>query len=162
MTDKPSIAEALSADSDHRGQPMRYVRAPFWQKVRVGAPDECWPWLAGRSGSGYGHVGQGVYAHRRAFELTRGEIPPGLTIDHLCCNRLCCNPGHMEPVSRGENARRGEKNRRTRSGGRVLSARTACKNNHEYTDGSFRWSGRTRVCRICAADRLRRFRERSV
>lgn len=84
----------------------------FWAKVERGEPDECWPWVAYLYRNGYGmftpiNGGPKVMAHRYAYEVTVGPIPGGLTIDHLCRNRACCNPAHMQPVTRGENAIRG-------------------------------------------------------
>ena len=83
----------------------------YWSKVAVRGPDECWPWLAGRSKRGYGVVGSGgrghvIYAHRAAYELAHGSIDPELTVDHLCRNKTCQNPGHLELVTRAENTRR--------------------------------------------------------
>lgn len=82
----------------------------FTSKVDRRGDAECWPWLAGFNGNGYGRVyieGQMFYAHRVSYELFRGEIPAGLVIDHLCKNRACTNPAHLEVVTQGENARRG-------------------------------------------------------
>ena len=93
--------------------------ARFWK--RVAKTDSCWNWLGSLTRSGYGHVGVGKtwgddpyrrrmlvrLAHRIAYELTKGPIPTGLTLDHLCRNRRCVNPEHLEPVTMGENMRRG-------------------------------------------------------
>lgn len=77
-------------------------------------PDEqnCWNWQGGVHASGYAgfkknkdHKQQ--YAHRVSYELFRGPIPDGLTIDHLCRNRGCVNPEHLEAVPIGVNVRRG-------------------------------------------------------
>jgi hypothetical protein len=97
---------------------MRDVADRFWEKVRQGhAPDECWPWTAGTSGSraAYGVLAFKVkgrtihkYAHRIAYELEIGPIPEGLEIDHLCRNPICVNPAHLEPVTHRENVLRGE------------------------------------------------------
>lgn len=70
----------------------------------------CWLWPGYRSGLGYGRIrvaGKLLYVHRVAYEWAKGPIPEGLTIDHLCSVRPCCNPEHLEAVSRGDNARRG-------------------------------------------------------
>ena len=76
----------------------------FWchvDKEGKGA-DECWPWISYRSENGYGQHNLGTpntkLAHRIAYYLVKGQIPEGLTIDHLCFNKRCCNPTHMEPV----------------------------------------------------------------
>lgn len=83
----------------------------FWAKVdRSGGPGSCWLWQAGISGNtGYGNIwwlGRTQSAHRVAYTLLRGSIPPELTIDHLCRVRHCVNPDHLELVTQAENNRR--------------------------------------------------------
>jgi len=97
------------------GRPPRAVPDKFWPRVDRGDMSGCWPWLAGINQYGYGilwHGGRNQMAHRIAYELLVGPIPSGLTIDHLCRNRRCVNPAHMEPVTREENSRRGAASRR--------------------------------------------------
>ena len=95
------------------------VAPRFWSKVLRGADSACWPWLgalqAGRGEGAYGLFAVkrgdrwcGTTAHRVAYELTHGSAPSGLEIDHLCRNRRCCNPAHLEAVTRTENQRRGQ------------------------------------------------------
>lgn len=70
----------------------------------------CWLWTAGRSSGGYGMLranGKPVYTHRVAYEIWKGPIPEGLTIDHLCRVRACCNPAHLEAVTNQTNILRG-------------------------------------------------------
>jgi hypothetical protein len=81
----------------------------FWAKVDKSG--DCWEWLAATSRGGYGLFKANretttAYAHRIAYELMVGTIPEGLTIDHLCRNRRCVNPAHLEAVTRGVNTRR--------------------------------------------------------
>lgn len=105
----------------------------------------CWFWL-GAIASGYGHVryqGRDQGAHRVFYELLRGPIPEGLTIDHLCRQPSCVNPDHLEPVTMRENVIRG-------TGPSAANARkTHCRNGHELNaDNMFMRRG-TRQCRMC-------------
>ena len=91
------------------------------------SPDGCWEWTGTKIDQGYGHHFCGIETrktarvHRIAYEVWKGQIPEGLTIDHLCYNRACVNPLHLEPVTRGDNVRRAR--------ARV----THCPRGHEYT-----------------------------
>ena len=115
--------------------------------VRVDkAEDGCWNWLGYKSKTGYGRCGR-VWAHRRAYELLIGAIPAGLEIDHLCRNRGCVNPGHMEVVTHQENQRRGN------SPYGINARKTHCIRGHEFSEANTYISpnGR-RNCRRCHAD----------
>jgi hypothetical protein len=73
----------------------------------------CWWWKGARKRGGYGHMSVDDHmklVHRLAWELTVGPIPDGHEIDHLCKNRSCLNPAHLEPVTKEENVRRGKGN----------------------------------------------------
>ena len=90
------------------------VRLPerFWSKVvRPANEADCWEWSAGGSG-GYGmytvRVGKSTTAHRVCYEALVGAVDKALHMDHLCRNRKCVNPSHLEPVTCRENLLRGE------------------------------------------------------
>lgn len=115
----------------------------FWSKVVI-HPSGCLVWAARLNHAGYGQVhvhGHTVKAHRLAYELLVGPIPTGLEIDHLCRNRACVHPDHLEPVTHTENTRRGAR------GGALL---IACPYGHPYDEANthINWHGR-RECRVC-------------
>lgn len=89
-------------------RPERLTRDTIWQRVDI-TVDGCWTWL-GRLHNGYGYLkqhGRDVAAMRLIYEWLVGPIPDGLDLDHLCRNRACVRPDHLEPVTRTENLRRG-------------------------------------------------------
>jgi hypothetical protein len=119
----------------------------FMSKVEV--TDDCWVWTSRLRYDGYGQfqVFKGVTrrAHRVAYELFVGPVPEGLVLDHLCRNRACVNPGHLEPVSIAENTLRG-----------VVARRTgACVNGHAWTPETAYEKGKHRSCRVCHRERER-------
>lgn len=133
----------------------------FWQKVnRIEGDNQCWIWTAYRNRKGYGQVrasGKVVGAHRVAYELLIGPIPPGLQIDHLCRNRACCNPTHLEAVTINENARRGADNPFRRA----QKAKTHCPRGHAYDEANTYVDARgSRQCKTCTLDSGRRYLER--
>lgn len=80
----------------------------FWTDVETS--EGCWIWLGAPTAGGYGsfHLeGRQYYAHRVSYVLNVGDIPDGLHLDHLCRNKRCVNPAHLEPVTFQENIRRG-------------------------------------------------------
>jgi len=124
----------------------------FWPRVAKG-PD-CWIWTgARRSPGGYGTIrgnGHQLLAHRVAYELAIGPIPEGKQLDHLCRNKGCVNPAHLEPVTNRENVLRGV-------GPSAVNARkTHCVNGHEFTpENTYREKGGGRACKACGRDRMR-------
>ncbi|WP_396653538.1 HNH endonuclease signature motif containing protein [Microbacterium sp. WCS2018Hpa-9] len=137
--------------------PDRIVR--FWAKVDRRSDDECWEWIAGRNAAGYGQfrvAGAGVspaHAHRVSYEILVGNIPDGLQLDHLCRNRGCVNPHHLEPVSGRVNTLRGV------GPTAINAARTHCKRGHEFTPENTIIHPLGRNCRKCQAITARARRE---
>jgi hypothetical protein len=128
----------------------------IWRRAYE-APDGCWQMKVSLSEWGYGrikHEGRQVMVHRLAYEAFVGPIPEGLVIDHLCRNRGCINPDHLEAVTESENIRRGT------SPTAANARKTHCKHGHEFTPENTYLKGTWRICRICQRAYYRQHIER--
>lgn len=125
----------------------------FWTKVSK--TDTCWEWLAHCNSEGYAKIrweGKWVGAHRVSLVLAGVAIPPGYDVDHLCRNRGCVNPDHLEPVTHQENVRRGITGLVTAQ--RQMS-KTHCPQGHPYDEVNTFRTARGRGCRTCHRERVR-------
>ena len=116
----------------------------------------CWNWTDCVKGEGYGKLRVGsrsdnssrmVNAHRIAYELAIGPIPAGAEIDHVCRNRSCVNPLHLEAVPKRTNILRGQ----SPQAQNVL--KTHCPQGHLYDEVNTKLHGGRRYCRACIAQR---------
>lgn len=126
-----------------------------WADIPHVVPDgDCWRWTAYIGSDGYGQTRVGRQtrrAHIVIFERVRGPIPKGLQLDHLCRNRWCVNPEHLEPVTQAENIRRG-------SAPSAIASRTGlCKRGHELAAHGYRRKSNGEIvgCRECIRERYR-------
>jgi len=126
------------------------IRLAFWDHVDTSG--NCWPWRRAISSNGYGHVlgdnGRQQSAHTLAYEAYYGPVANGMEIDHLCRNRMCCNPFHLEAVTHRENVLRGT------SLSALRAKQTHCARGHEL---EFNHSySEPRRCRLCVQIKNRR------
>ncbi len=134
--DDPSVFRRWVAKVDKDG-PTPYERPDL---------DSCWQWTASLACEGYGRLsvgGRRFFAHRLAYEHFVSAIPKGLQVDHLCRNRGCVNPQHLEVVTRIENVMRGE------SPLARNARKTHCKHGHEFTVENTYIDAKGRACRTC-------------
>lgn len=140
---------------------LRPLADRIWEQINKKGPmptrrdlqEPCWSWGGKPSSNGYGRITVKIppggrlalYAHRVTYEMVVGPIPDGTELDHLCRNRMCVNPAHLEPVTHAENLRRGS--------GRGGTLRTACPQGHRYDKFSLFTSDGHRYCGEC--NRLR-------
>lgn len=154
----------------NHGDPLKRVRGPkrdpiarFLRLAEI--RDGCWNWLGTTSRSNgpdrYPMFRSKHYprAHRYGYALLHGNIPAGLTIDHLCGNTLCVRPDHLEAVSNRENTIRGNNK------GAQHHRQTHCTHGHPLLGDNLRLLIRSdghpvrRVCRTCERERGKRWRD---
>lgn len=138
----------------------------FWAKVNKKGPlwngTFCWPWIAGKSKAGYGtfyihipptNIRQRTVAHRLSWTWVNGPIPEDKEIDHLCRNRPCVNPDHLEVVDHRTNVIRGA------GPTAKAAAKTHCSHGHPFIQVA--QPGLKRMCQTCNRRRGYEFRRRS-
>lgn len=117
-------------------------------RSKVNYSDKCWEWTGTRYGCFF-RSGKKLYAHRVSYEMSVGPIPAGMQIDHLCRNRICVNPSHLEVVTGAVNLQR------------QAAHKTHCPHGHAYDEANtYRHPRRgERRCRRCRADGMRRWKD---
>lgn len=112
------LAQRTNRAKGHiRGVPLRFITGhnsrlkddPVAKVDTSAGPDGCWPWTGSLNRKGYGRAqSRGVHrqAHRAVYERLVGPVDPALHLDHLCRNKVCCNPAHLEAVTPSENRAR--------------------------------------------------------
>ena len=172
-TDRPSEQpsekarhEEIALSSDSHGITMTEIMGVvdelhknaavrFFSKVQK--TKTCWIWTASKKSGGYGQFGFNgscsFFAHRFSYEYHKGPIPEGMTIDHICRNKSCVNPDHLEAVTNKENVLRG-------IGLAAQNARkTHCIRGHLFDEkNTYITKDGTRKCRKCKNEWFRRFR----
>lgn len=117
----------------------------FLSKVQI--TQYCWIWKGGKFESGYGYFNYNyklVRSHRMSYMLFKGKIPEELQLDHLCRNKLCVNPQHLEAVTQRIN------NLRSNSFSGVNARKTHCKRGHKLSGSNLLINKKGfRNCRKC-------------
>lgn len=136
---------------------LSYHIARFWNNVEK--TDSCWNWK-GYKDFGYGRFtiyNTKLMAHRFSYEMKNGMIDPELCLDHLCRNKKCVNPDHLEAVTIGENVRRGISTAATNFN------KITCIRNHLLSgDNLYITKDGRRQCRACGRIRTSKHREKLV
>lgn len=133
------------------------VLARFMSKVES-QPDGCWQWSGSKTKGGYANLkvgGKTLVAHRLSFEHFVGPIPEDKQLDHLCRNRACVNPEHLQAVSSRVNVLRGI------GTGARYARRTSCSHGHPFTEeNTYVRPDGGRKCRICKRSQNREYKQR--
>lgn len=141
------------------GQPYEIgpygIQKRFIENIRINLQTGCWDWQGKLNRDGYGYFTtdrKWWSAHKFFYVYIVGEVTEGLELDHLCRNRKCVNPEHLDPVTHLENVRRGDR-----------VSREFCKNGHHLeTVGIYKENGphgKTKRCAECARIATRKYKE---
>ena len=137
---KTSLAkETRPSRGDVKGKPVRFRpshgnRRHHPKSAYVIDDNGCWVWQGSATDGGYAQLridGTVEYVHRWSYRQHKGEIPPGTEIDHLCRNRLCMNPDHLEAVTPATNVQRSSNAKLTPEQVREIRVLSATLSNSE-------------------------------
>ncbi len=153
-----------------RGKPLRFLRGHQFRNAKrttvseherflrcVRYAGECLVWTGGKTYGGYGVFwfnGKCGLAHRYSYEKSKGQIPEGLQIDHICNNRSCVNPDHLRAISSAEN------NARSTSPTAKNIKKTHCPSGHPYIIETMWVIRGKRICKLCHQRRAKELRMR--
>jgi hypothetical protein len=136
---------------------MKPFEERLWGRVDKTADGGCWVWTGALNAAGYGAIGKDnkvLRVHRVTYELLVGPIPEGLQLDHLCRNRACCNPEHLEPVTNRTNWLRGQ------NPTAVFLRDGICKRGHEVTpENTYKRKNGGLLCRLCVLENNANWRQ---
>ena len=155
-----------------KGPKPRPILDRLLPRFTINGHTGCWDWTGYVMPNGYGKLtipgSRSNLAHRLMYEELVGPIPKGLDIDHLCRNRACVNPEHMEPVTRQINLSRSPIIRQMLAAKTAAAAereaqrrakllanpkhnryKTHCPSGHPYDEENTRWYRNSRRCKAC-------------
>ena len=132
----------------------------FWDKIEKPNGDSgCWEYTGRLNVQGYGQISRRfkdgkakqLLAHRYTYIFMIGEIPDGLFLDHLCRNRKCCNPAHLELVTKRQNTLRGIPG---------MGVRESCRKGHKRNRENMRcWAGKDGIIIVACKDCEKNYKE---
>jgi len=152
--DRYLLANGTAVPTSEMERHALLLRARFLSNIRFDSESGCWIWRLKPGANGYGAfcvAGKNRRAHRWAYEHFVEQQPEALVIDHLCRNRLCVNPDHLEPVLQRINVLRGN------APAALRARQTHCIHGHELSGTNLYYkSNGSRECVICRRDIQRR------
>lgn len=154
VSEKPIFRILRQNDVEIRGnEVIRDIKKHIIDKVFIDE-NKCWNYIPCGSKQGYARIKEKL-AHRVSYEIFKGKIPKGLSIDHKCRNIKCINPEHLEAVTQRENTLRGisivAKN----------AKKTHCLRGHELSGENLTIQNNTRQCKKCNFIRTKTFRDKN-
>lgn len=136
--------------------------ADFWLRVDRGASTDCWPWTGSLDGQGYGRLrppGRNLRAHRLSCIVHGIPLTVDQVVDHLCRNKRCVNPAHLEPTTVQINTARGEGPTADLALARLSGT---CVKGHVLALVGLHKQRGGATCAECGRERVRRYKARKA